>query len=147
MGGHYEVVHHSAFINQLIADGKIRVKKSLAGMLTYHDPCYLGRYNEIYDAPRNVLNTLSSQGLNELPRHGTESFCCGAGGGRMWMEETIGSRINVERSKEIVAENAETVAVGCPFCLTMIEDGMKELNKDEDIKTRDIAELVAEHLV
>jgi Fe-S oxidoreductase len=146
MGGHYEVVHHSAFINQLIADGKIRVKKSLAGMLTYHDPCYLGRYNEIYDAPRNVLNTLSSQGLNELPRHGTESFCCGAGGGRMWMEETIGSRINVERSKEIVAENAETVAVGCPFCLTMIEDGMKELNKDEDIKTRDIAELVAEHL-
>lgn len=85
--------------------------------------------------------------MNELPRHGTESFCCGAGGGRMWMEETIGSRINVERSKEIVAENAETVAVGCPFCLTMIEDGMKELNKDEDIKTRDIAELVAEHLV
>ncbi len=146
MGGHYEVIHHSDFVNQLIADGKIRVKKSLAGTLTYHDPCYLGRYNEIYDAPRDVLNSLSSQGLNELPRHGTESFCCGAGGGRMWMEETIGSRINVERSREIVEENAETVAVGCPFCLTMIEDGMKELDKDEDIKTRDIAELVAEHL-
>ncbi|MEX1313806.1 MAG: (Fe-S)-binding protein, partial [Desulfotignum sp.] len=146
MGGHYEVIHHSAFINQLIADKKIQVKKSLAGVLTYHDPCYLGRYNEIYDAPRNVLNTVSSQGLNELPRHGTESFCCGAGGGRMWMEETIGSRINVERSTEIVNEKADTVAVGCPFCLTMIEDGMKELNKDEEIRTRDIAELVAEHL-
>ncbi|MCF8114247.1 MAG: (Fe-S)-binding protein [Desulfotignum sp.] len=146
MGGHYEVIHHTDFINQLIADGKIRVKKSLGGALTYHDPCYLGRYNEIYDAPRNILKNLSSQGLAELPRHGSESFCCGAGGGRMWMEETIGSRINVERSKEIVAEKAETVAVGCPFCLTMIEDGMKELDKDEQIKTRDIAELVAEHL-
>ncbi|MEE4363324.1 MAG: (Fe-S)-binding protein, partial [Desulfotignum sp.] len=147
MGGHYEVIHHTDFINQLIADGKIRVKKSLAGVLTYHDPCYLGRYNEIYDAPRSILGGLSNQGLSELPRHGTESFCCGAGGGRMWMEETIGSRINVERSKEIVAEKAETVAVGCPFCLTMIEDGMKELDKDEQVKTRDIAELVAEHLV
>jgi Fe-S oxidoreductase len=146
MGGHYEVIHHTDFINQLIADGKIRVKKSLGGALTYHDPCYLGRYNDIYDAPRNILKNLSSQGLSELPRHGTESFCCGAGGGRMWMEETIGSRINVERSKEIVQEKAETVAVGCPFCLTMIEDGMKELDKDEQIKTRDIAELVAEHL-
>jgi Fe-S oxidoreductase len=146
MGGHYEVIHHTDFINQLIADGKIRVKKSLGGALTYHDPCYLGRYNEIYDAPRNILKNLSSQGLSELPRHGTESFCCGAGGGRMWMEETIGSRINVERSREIVQEKADTVAVGCPFCLTMIEDGMKELDKDEQIKTRDIAELVAEHL-
>jgi Fe-S oxidoreductase len=146
MGGHYEVIHHTDFINQLIADGKIRVEKSLGGALTYHDPCYLGRYNEIYDAPRNILKNLSSQGLSELPRHGTESFCCGAGGGRMWMEETIGSRINVERSREIVQEKADTVAVGCPFCLTMIEDGMKELDKDEQIKTRDIAELVAEHL-
>jgi Fe-S oxidoreductase len=146
MGGHYEVIHHTDFINQLMADGKIRVKKSLGGALTYHDPCYLGRYNEIYDAPRSILEGLSSQGLSELPRHGTESFCCGAGGGRMWMEETIGTRINVERSKEIVAENAETVAVGCPFCLTMIEDGMKELDKDEQVKTRDIAELVAAHL-
>ena len=147
MGGHYEVIHHTDFINQLIRDGRLRVSKSLAGVLTYHDPCYLGRYNEIYDAPRSILGGLSSQGLSELPRHGTESFCCGAGGGRMWMEETIGSRINVERSKEIVAEKAETVAVGCPFCLTMIEDGMKELDKDEQVKTRDIAELVAEHLV
>ncbi|MDZ7664027.1 MAG: (Fe-S)-binding protein [Desulfotignum sp.] len=146
MGGHYEVIHHTDFINQLIADGKIRMNKSLDGALTYHDPCYLGRYNEIYDAPRNVLNNLSNQGLCELPRHGTESFCCGAGSERMWMEETIGSRINVERSKEIVEQNAETVAVGCPFCLTMLEDGMKELDKDEQIKTRDIAELVAEHL-
>jgi Fe-S oxidoreductase len=147
MGGHYEVIHHTDFINQLMADGRIRVNRFLSDSLTYHDPCYLGRYNEIYDAPRAVLNKLSSQGLKELPRHGTESFCCGAGGGRMWMEETIGTRINVERSREIVAENAATVAVGCPFCLTMIEDGMKELNKDDEVKTRDIAELVAQHLI
>ncbi|HSL62973.1 MAG TPA: (Fe-S)-binding protein, partial [Desulfotignum sp.] len=114
MGGHYEVIHHSDFISQLIQEGRIRIRKSLAGVLTYHDPCYLGRYNEIYDAPRSILGSLSNQGLSELPRHGTESFCCGAGGGRMWMEETIGTRINVERSREIVGENAQTVAVGCP---------------------------------
>ena len=141
------MIHHSDFISQLIQEGRIRIRKSLAGVLTYHDPCYLGRYNEIYDAPRSILGSLSNQGLSELPRHGTESFCCGAGGGRMWMEEPIGTRINVERSREIVGENAQTVAVGCPFCLTMIEDGMKELNKDEEVKTRDIAELVAQHLV
>ncbi len=146
MGGNYEVIHHAQFIDQLIKSGKITLTKSLAGSLTYHDPCYLGRYNSIYDQPRSILNAISKDGLKELDRHGRESFCCGAGGGRMWMEETIGKRINVERSEEIVAQNATTVAVACPFCLTMIEDGMKELNKDEDIKTQDIAELVANNM-
>ena len=146
MGGNYEVIHHAEFIDQLIKSGKITLTKSLAGSLTYHDPCYLGRYNSIYDQPRSILNAISKDGLKELDRHGRESFCCGAGGGRMWMEETIGKRINVERSEEIVRQNAATVAVACPFCLTMIEDGMKELNKDEDIKTQDIAELVANNM-
>lgn len=140
------MIHHAEFIDQLIKSGKITLTKSLAGSLTYHDPCYLGRYNSIYDQPRSILNAISKDGLKELDRHGRESFCCGAGGGRMWMEETIGKRINVERSEEIVAQNATTVAVACPFCLTMIEDGMKELNKDEDIKTQDIAELVANNM-
>jgi Fe-S oxidoreductase len=118
----------------------------LKGALTYHDPCYLGRYNSVYDQPRSILQALSNQKLRELGRHGRESFCCGAGGGRMWMEESIGKRINLERSEEIIAKQAANVAVGCPFCLTMIEDGMKELEKEENVKTRDIAELVAEHM-
>jgi Fe-S oxidoreductase len=146
MGGNYEVIHHTQFIDQLVKSGKITLNKSLEGSLTYHDPCYLGRYNSIYDQPRSLLQSISKQGLQELDRHGQESFCCGAGGGRMWMEETIGRRINVERSQEIVNKNVATVAVGCPFCLTMLEDGMKELNKDEDIKTQDIAELVANNM-
>jgi len=146
MGGNYEVIHHAEFIDQLVKSGKIALNKSLKGSLTYHDPCYLGRYNSIYDQPRSILSAISKDGLKELDRHGRESFCCGAGGGRMWMEETIGKRINVERSEEIAAKKVATVAVACPFCLTMIEDGMKELNKDEDIKTQDIAELVANNL-
>lgn len=147
MGGNYEVIHHTQFIDMLVKSGKITLSKSLEGSLTYHDPCYLGRYNSIYDQPRTLLKSISKEGLTELDRHGTESFCCGAGGGRMWMEETIGKRINVERSEEIAGKQVANVAVGCPFCLTMIEDGMKELDKDEEIKTRDIAELVADNMV
>jgi len=146
MGGNYEVFHHTEFIDQLVKTGKITLNKSLQGSLTYHDPCYLGRYNSVYKQPRSVLQAISKEGLKELDRHGTESFCCGAGGGRMWMEETIGQRINQERAREIVDRQVEHVAVGCPFCLTMLEDGMKELNKEEEIKTLDIAELVAKNM-
>ncbi len=143
MGGNYEVIHHTEFIDQLVKTDKIILNKSFQGSLTYHDPCYLGRYNSVYDQPRSILHSISEQGLTELKRHGRESFCCGGGGGRMWMEENIGKRINLERAEEIVANQAATVAVACPFCLTMIEDGMKELSKEEEIKTQDIAELVA----
>ena len=146
MGGNYEVIHHAEFIHQLVQEGRISLKRTLEGTLTYHDPCYLGRYNSIYDQPRSVLKSISNWGLTELGRHGQESFCCGAGGGRMWMEETIGKRINLERAEEIVGQEAANVAVGCPFCLTMIEDGMKELGKEEEIKTQDIAELVAKNM-
>jgi len=146
MGGNYEVIHHTQFIDELMKSGKITLDKSFQGSLTYHDPCYLGRYNSVYDQPRSILQSISKDGLKELDRHGRESFCCGAGGGRMWMEETIGKRINVERSEEIVGRQVDTVAVACPFCLTMIEDGMKELDKDEEVKARDIAELVADNM-
>ncbi|MCD4742278.1 MAG: (Fe-S)-binding protein [Desulfobacteraceae bacterium] len=146
MGGNYEVIHHTEFIDQLVKSGKITLNKSFEGSLTYHDPCYLGRYNEIYDQPRSLLNSVAKDGLKELDRHGKESFCCGAGGGRMWMEETIGKRINNVRAQEIVDKKASTVAVSCPFCLTMIEDGMKELAQEENVKTQDIAELVANNM-
>ncbi len=142
MGGHYEVIHHSQFIAQLVKAGRITLQKSLSGPLTWHDPCYLGRYQGIYEQPRTLLRGISNYGLLELDRCGQESFCCGAGGGRMWMEETIGRRINRERAEEIVRRGVDNVAVGCPFCLTMLEDGMKELGKEETVKTQDIAELV-----
>jgi Fe-S oxidoreductase len=146
MGGHYEVIHHTEFIHQLVDDGKIKLQQSLDGPLTYHDPCYLGRYNGVYRQPRSILGALSRDGFTELERCGAESFCCGAGGGRMWMEETIGKRIYRERSEEIVRSGASSVAVGCPFCMTMIEDGMKELGEDEAIRTLDMAELVEQHM-
>ncbi len=147
MGGNYEVLHHTELIHRLIGEGRITVKQTLPGALTYHDPCYLGRYNGVYDQPREILQSLANGVYKELGRHGRESFCCGAGGGRMWMEETIGKRINLERTEEIVGRKVASVAVGCPFCLTMIEDGMKELGKEEELRTRDIAELVAECMV
>ncbi|MGD8369071.1 MAG: heterodisulfide reductase-related iron-sulfur binding cluster [Desulfobacterales bacterium] len=146
LGGNYEVVHHAEFIDRLVKEGKIKLNASLAGALTYHDPCYLGRYNDVFGPPRSILRAVSKDGFRELERHGMESFCCGAGGGRMWMEENIGKRINLERSEEIVRRQVANVAVGCPFCLTMIEDGMKELEKEEQIKTLDIAEIVATHM-
>jgi len=146
LGGTYEVVHHAEFIDQLVREGKTKLKQTQEGALTYHDPCYLGRYNDIFDQPRSILKSVSKGGYKELKRHGRESFCCGAGGGRMWMEETIGKRINLERSEEIVAQQVSNVAVGCPFCLTMIEDGMKDLGKEEEIQTLDIAELVEKNM-
>ena len=146
MGGNYDVIHHTAFIDQLVREGKIKLKKSLEGGLTYHDPCYLGRYNNVFDQPRSILKSVSKDGLKELERNRRESFCCGAGGGRMWMEETIGKRIYLERSEEIVRQGVSNVAVACPFCLTMIEDGMKEMGKEEEVLTRDIAELVEKNM-
>jgi Fe-S oxidoreductase len=146
MGGNYQVVHHSEFIYQLVKTGKISLNRSLEGTLTYHDPCYLGRYNNISHQPREVLSAISKNGFKELDRYGRESFCCGAGGGRMWMEETIGKRINLERAEEVVRCQATTLAVGCPFCLTMLEDGMKDLEKEEEIKVKDIAEIVGQNL-
>jgi Fe-S oxidoreductase len=147
LGGNYEVIHHTEFIDLLIKDGKISLNQSMDGLLTYHDPCYLGRYNKIYDQPRSILEYVSNGAVKELERHGRDSFCCGAGGGRVWMEETIGKRINLERTKEILALNVSNVAVSCPFCLTMIEDGMKEMEKEETINTMDIAEIVEKNII
>jgi Fe-S oxidoreductase len=147
-GGHYEVVHHTVLINDLIRQGKLTLKGKSNGAekLTYHDSCYLGRYNDVIDAPRNVLEATNGAGnYVEMPRHGRKSFCCGAGGGRMWMEERIGTSVNVDRSREALAAGATTVATACPFCMTMITDGV---NKEQraDVKVRDIAEIVSEAL-
>ena len=147
LGGNFEVVHHSEFINELIASGRLKVPHSILEnpKMAYHDPCYLGRYNEVYDAPRSVMDSAAG-GYVELPRCRERGFCCGAGGARAFMEEKRGTRIAHNRLNEAVATDASGVAVGCPFCVTMFEDGVRALNVEERFAVKDIAEIVAELL-
>ncbi len=145
--GHYEVVHHSELLMQLIADGRLSMAgASLADRVTYHDSCYLGRHNDVYLAPRKVIGSLAGIDIVEMPRNGTKGMCCGAGGARMWMEETIGKKVNVERAEEAIATGAERIAVACPFCYVMMDDGVKGEGKDEAVKVQDIAEMLLEAL-
>jgi Fe-S oxidoreductase len=144
--GRYEVFHHSTFIAKLVAEGRLHVKPGLAGTVTYHDPCYLGRYNGEYDAPRALLGAASVDAPVEMRRSRNESFCCGAGGARMWMEEHIGTRVNEERVRQAAEVGATTIATACPFCMTMIDDGVRQTNRDEQITVKDVAELVWENL-
>ena len=142
-GGHYEVIHHSKLIAHLVDSGKLRVDTPLQKKLTYHDSCYLGRWNSVYDEPRKALAAATGQAPVELPRNRQHGFCCGAGGARMWMEEDAEKRVNVNRAKEVVEAGVDAVAVGCPFCKTMLTDGVKHFDKDEEIAVMDIAEVVA----
>lgn len=142
-GGSYEVIHHSKLIAHLLDSGRLKVSKPLEKKLTYHDSCYLGRWNGVYDEPRRALAAASRGGVVELTRNRNHGFCCGAGGARMWMEEEPQKRVNVNRAKEVVEAGVEAVAVGCPFCKTMLTDGVKHFDKDEEIAVLDIAEVVA----
>jgi Fe-S oxidoreductase/nitrate reductase gamma subunit len=141
MGGNYEVIHHTELISQLISEGKLTLKNPIQGTVTYHDSCYLGRYNDIYDAPRSVLNSAGLE-LKEMIHCKNASFCCGAGGGRMWMEEDIGDRINEMRTDEALETGAPYIASNCPYCLTMLEDGVKSKDKVEEVTVLDIAEII-----
>jgi Fe-S oxidoreductase/nitrate reductase gamma subunit len=145
-GGNYEVYHHTEIIAKLIADGKIKLNQSLPGTFVYHDSCFLGRYNEIYNEPRQILSAIPGMKLVEMERNLEKSFCCGAGGARMWMEEDIGERINNARTKQAMAAKADTIAVGCPFCLTMMSDGIKDNQMTEKMAAWDIAELVVKSM-
>jgi len=141
-GGNFEVYHHTEIIAKLIADGRIRLPEPLKGTFVYHDSCFLGRYNKIYDAPRQILKAIRGIDVVEMERNLDKSFCCGAGGARMWMEEDIGERINNARTKQAIAVKADTIAVGCPFCLTMMSDGIKDNQMSETMQAWDLAELV-----
>jgi Fe-S oxidoreductase/nitrate reductase gamma subunit len=141
-GGDFEVYHHTEIIADLIAKGKITLKKPVEGLYTYHDSCFLGRYNGIYDEPRRILKAVPGLKLTEMERTLAKSFCCGAGGARMWMEEDIGERINDMRTDQAIAAGADRIAVGCPFCLTMLTDGIKDRKKEETMAALDIAEIV-----
>ena len=140
--GKYEVYHHTEIIANLVAQKKIVLKNSVSGTFTYHDSCFLGRYNEIYQQPRQILKAIPGMKLVEMERHLNKSFCCGAGGARMWMEEDIGDRINNMRTDQAIAVKADTVAVACPFCLTMLSDGIKDKEMSEKMVSLDIAEIV-----
>ncbi len=145
-GGNYEVIHHSKLLAHLMETGKLKVDNPLeVRKVAYHDSCYLGRWNGVYDEPRDAIAKAvgGADKMVELDRNREHGFCCGAGGARMWMEEEPEKRVNVNRSKEIVDSGVDTVGVGCPFCKTMISDGMKHFDKDEDIAVMDIAEMIA----
>ncbi len=146
LGGNYEVVHHSVFLQQLIDSGKIVMQESgefKGKKITYHDSCYLGRANNIYEAPRKVLEALDAE-LIEMKRCKSNGLCCGAGGAQMFKEEEKGDiRINRERTNEALATGASVIAAACPFCNTMLSDGVKENNKEETVQVLDIAELIA----
>jgi len=138
LGGKFEVVHHTQLLAHLVAEGKLVPVQPVDGGVTYHDPCYLGRHNRVFEAPREVLGGATTS-LVEMPRNQERSFCCGAGGARMWMEEKIGKRINVERTEEALATGAKTIAVGCPFCYTMLGDAVTGKGEQENVEVVDVA--------
>ncbi len=139
LGGNYEVVHHSQFLEWLIATGKLDLSgAALQERVVYHDSCYLGRHNDVYLAPRKVVGSLKGIEIVEAPRSGTRGMCCGAGGARMWMEEHTGKKVNTERSQELIATGATRVATACPYCYIMIDDGVKENGRD-DVVVQDIS--------
>lgn len=146
-GGNFEVKHHTQFIEELIADKKITLKNGTDNhRVTYHDSCYLGRYNDVYEAPRKSLSKVAGLDLVEMNRNKSKGFCCGAGGGRMFLEDEEGGRINEERAKEAIETKADTIASACPFCMTMMTDGVKHFNKTEEVAVKDIAEIILENI-
>ena len=140
-GGDYEVIHHSELLMQLINEGRL-TPQSNGQSVTFHDPCYLGRHNDVFVAPRDVIDSVGTR--MEMPRNGTKSFCCGAGGGKMWFEEQSGKKINIERTEEAVGCGPDVIATGCPFCYIMMDDGVKEVGADEQVIVKDIAVLLDE---
>jgi len=147
-GGNFEVYHHTEVLEQLVEDGKLKLKEEGEKQkVTYHDSCYLGRYNEIYNSPRNSLNSVAGINLVEMSRNEDRGFCCGAGGGRMFLEETEGTKINIDRTKEALDTEADTIASACPFCMTMLSDGVKDFEKNEEVDVKDIAEILLENTI
>lgn len=147
LGGNYEVVHHTDFIYQLIREGRITPVRPLPQTVTYHDSCYLGRYNDVYDAPREILKSIPGAEVVDVPLSKSNGRCCGAGGGRMWMEERVGKRVNHQRLEDLQTANPNVIASACPFCITMLRDATRDKHVDEKIQTKDVVELLAEAIV
>jgi len=141
LGGNFEVIHHSQLLQRLLAEGKLRPDR-LDAKVAYHDPCYLGRHNDVYGEPRSVIESVPGVSPIEMGRCRERSFCCGAGGARMWLEENQGKRINLERADEALATGADVVSTACPYCLIMLDDAVKERGRDGDVKVLDLAQLL-----
>ena len=141
-----EVYHHTELLAQWIADGKIKPTKEVNETITFHDSCYLGRYNEVYEAPRNVLRAIPGVKQVEMNRNHENGMCCGAGGGLMWMEEHVGTRVNVARTEQALEAKPTVISSGCPYCLTMLSDGTKAKEVDEQVQTLDIVEILEKSL-
>jgi len=141
-----EVFHHSEFIDMLIKEGKLKVDPKAMGKVVFHDSCYLGRYNGIYEQPRDAIAAATGKAPVEMEKNRKRSFCCGAGGGRMWMEEKTGTRINLARVEQALEKSPETIALCCPYCLTMFDDGIKDKGKEKEVKVLDLAEIVAKQI-
>ncbi|MEW6056047.1 MAG: (Fe-S)-binding protein [Bdellovibrionota bacterium] len=146
-GGTYEVIHHTQLIAQLIKEGRLKPTKGVDQKITYHDSCYIGRWNNEYQAPRTILDALPMAKVQEMEKNAANAMCCGAGGGRMWMEEHIGTRVNIKRTEQALATNASVIAANCPFCMTMMSDGVKSKDMVEKVKVVDVAELVDQSTV
>jgi Fe-S oxidoreductase/nitrate reductase gamma subunit len=146
MGFSCEVQHHAEFLAENISAGRLKLNRALPKKLTYHDPCYLGRYGGIYEEPRRVLGAIDSLEIKEMERSRRKSFCCGAGGGWMWMDEKIGKRINIQRLEDALETKPEWISTACPFCVTMFDDAIKSLDREENLKIWDIAEIVDQAL-
>ena len=150
LGGHYEVVHHSQIFEKLVSEKKLSPANPVSATVTYHDPCYLGRHNSVYDEPRSVLHSVPGVTTIEMHKHRSKGFCCGAGGSRMWLEENIGKRINMERTDQVLVTGADMVATACPYCMIMLDDGVKtrqsEGTASEDMKVLDVAQILERSL-
>ena len=147
-GAELDVVHHTEFINRLLTEGRLKLNGTGGdlGNVVFHDSCYLGRHNDIYEAPRQALAAATGRAPTEMERHHNRAFCCGAGGGRMWMEESTGKRINIVRVEEALEKDPKTICVCCPYCMVMFEDGLKDMDADDRVKVLDLAEIVAARL-
>jgi Fe-S oxidoreductase len=141
LGGNFEVIHHSQLLSHLVTTGKL-TPGNMDAKVTYHDPCYLGRHNRVFDEPRSVLDSIAGVEHIEMKRCREKSFCCGAGGARMWMEESLGKRVNLERTDEALGTGADVVSTACPYCLIMLDDAVRARSREDDVRVLDLSQVV-----